>query len=87
MILSESKASPIVDLLVRYACETIKEKTNIDFPKEDIEYELFDCEWLFGVNIDDEENYIDLTELVKQIDFIIERNIKYIFEEQKGKWQ
>ena len=84
MILSESKANPIVDLLVRYACEAIKEKTNIDFPKEDIEYELFDCEWLFGVNIDDEENYINLTELVKQIDFIIERNIKYIIEEQQG---
>ena len=83
MILHENKADPIVDLLIKSAADTIKEKTGIDFPADDIEQELFDCEWLFGVNIDDENNYIDLTELVKQLDYIIKRNIKFIFDEKE----
>ena len=83
MILHENKSDPIVGLLIKSAADTIKEKTGVDFPADDIEQELFDCEWLFGVNIDDEENYVDMTELVKQIDYIIERNIKYINDEKE----
>lgn len=84
MILTENKANPIVDLLIKSAVETIKEKAGYTMPADEIEQELFDAEWLFGVNIDDEENHVDMTELVKQLDYIIERNIKYIFDEREA---
>ena len=84
MILSENKANPIVNLLIKSAAETIKEKTGVKIRKEEIEIELFDSEWLFSVNIDPEKNYVDLTELVKQLDYIIERNIKYINDEKEN---
>ena len=82
MIMNEKKANPIIDLLIKSACETIKERTGVEIPKEEIECELFDSEWLFGVNLDDEENHVDMTELVKQLDYIIERNVKYIIDEE-----
>lgn len=83
MILSENKANPIVDLLIKSAVETIKEKTGVKIRYQHIAIELFDSEWLFSVNIDDEENHVDMTALVKQLDYIIERNIKYIFDERE----
>jgi len=84
MILSENKSKKIVDLLIKNAADTIKEKTGVKIRKEEIEIELFDSEWLFSVNIDPEKNYVDLTELVKQLDYIIERNIKYINDEKEN---
>lgn len=83
MILSEKKADPIVDLLLKNAVEQIKTATNTDVAKSDIEGQLFDCEWLFNINIDDEENFVDFTQVVKQLDYIIERNIKFILEEKE----
>lgn len=85
MVLSEKKADPIIDLLLKNAVEQIKTATNTDVEKSDIEEQLFDCEWLFNINIDDEENFVDFTQLVKQLDYIIERNIKFIFEEKEQK--
>ena len=84
MVLSENKANPIVDLLLKNAVEQIKTATNTDVAKSDIEEQLFDCEWLFAINIDDEENFVDFTQLVKQLDYIIERNIKYILDEKEA---
>ena len=84
MIMNEKKANPIIDLLIKSARKTIKERTGVEIPKKEIEYELFDSEWLFGVNLDDEENHVDMTELVKQLDYIIERNVKYIRDEQEN---
>jgi len=83
MVLSEKKADPIIDLLLKNAVEQIKTATNTDIAKSDIEEQLFDCEWLFAINIDDEENFVDFTQLAKQLDYIIERNIKFIIEERE----
>lgn len=84
MIISEKKAMPIINTLMENAVEEIKEKTGVEIDKGEILLELMDVEWIFGVSIDEEEEYIDLTQAIKQIDYIVARNIKYIEEEQKG---
>lgn len=81
MILSETKAMPIVDLLIDNAIEKIKEATNIEMEKDALLYDLSDCDWCYSVNIDDEENRIDITRLAKTLDYIVERNIKWTLDE------
>lgn len=82
MILSEKNAQPIIELLVENAVEQIKEKTGLEyFDKQIIFDELSDYDWLFVFNTDPEINDIDMINLIKRLDIIIERNIKWTLDE------
>lgn len=83
MILSERKAEPIVKKLLEYASEAIQEKTGVRIDWQNLGLELSDDEWIFGVNIDDEENYLDITQLMQQLDHIIKRHTRYARQERE----
>lgn len=83
MVLSERQAEPITKKLLEYASETIKEKTGVRIDWQYLSLELYDAEWIFGIEIDGQEKRVDITRLIQQIDYIIERHSRYARQERE----
>lgn len=83
MILSDRKAQPIIQKLLENASEIITEKTGVKYDWVDISLELFDCEWIFSVNIDNDKNYIDINQVVRVLDNIITRYDRFAKQERE----
>lgn len=84
MVLPESKAVPVIQLLVKNAVELIKEDTGVDVPEIEIFDELTDIEWIIEAGIIENDEYlININTVVNQLDRIINRIEKNIFDERK----
>lgn len=74
MILTEKKAVPVIQLLVKNAVEIIKEDTGIEIPKTEIFDDLSDIEWIIEAGIIENDEYlININTVVNQLDRIISR--------------
>ena len=84
MILAETKAKPIVDLLIKNAVDTIEEETGVKIPVSEVEEEVFDAEWIIcgGYNEND-EFLLHLNSLVDYLDIVIDRIEQNIFDERE----
>lgn len=84
MILSEKKAKPIVDLLIKNAVDTIEQETGVKIPVSEIEEEVFDAEWIIcgGYN-DNDEFLLHLNSFVDYLDIIMDRIEQNIFDERE----
>lgn len=84
MILSESKARPIVDLLIKNAIDTIKEETGVEIPYKEIEEQLVDMEWIIVAGyIESEEYMLHINTIVNMLDRIMDRIEQSIFDERE----
>ena len=84
MVLPESKAVPVIQLLVKNAVELIKEETGVDIPEIEIFDELSDIEWIIEAGIIENDEYlININTVVNQLDRIIDRIEKNIFDERE----
>lgn len=84
MVLPESKAVPVIQLLVKNAVELIKEDTGVDVPETEIFDDLSDIEWIIQAGfIDNDEYLININTVVNQLDRIIDRIEKNIFDERE----
>ena len=84
MILTETKAVPVIQLLVKNAVELIKEETGVDVPEVEIFDELSDIEWIIEAGINENDEYlININTVVNQLDRIIDRIEKNIFDERE----
>ena len=85
MILTEKKAVPVIQLLVKNTVEIIKEETGVDVPEIEIFDELSDIEWIIEAGINENDEYlININTVVNQLDRITDRIEKvygnHIFE-------
>lgn len=84
MVLPESKAVPVIQLLVKNAVELIKEETGVDVPEIEIFDELTDIEWIIEAGIIENDEYlININTVVNQLDRITDRIEKNIFDERE----
>lgn len=84
MILTEKKAVPVIQLLVKNAVEIIKEDTGVEIPETEIFDDLSDIEWIIEAGIIENEEYlININTVVNQLDRIINRIEKNIFDERE----
>lgn len=84
MVLTEKKAVPVIQLLVKNTVEIIKEKTGVDVPEIEIFDELSDIEWIIEAGINENDEYlININTVVNQLDRIIDRIKKSIFDERE----
>lgn len=84
MILTETKAKPIIELLIKNAVNTIKEETGVKIPVSEIETELFDMEWIIvGGYIENEEYLLHINTIVDMLDRIVDRIEQSIFDERE----
>lgn len=84
MVLTEKKAVPVIQLLVKNAVEIIKEDTGVSVPEIEIFDELTDIEWIIEAGIIENEEYlININTVVNQLDRIINRIEKNIFDERE----
>lgn len=84
MILTEKKAVPVIQLLVKNAVELIKEDTGVDIPETEIFDDLSDIEWIIEAGIIENDEYlININTVVNQLDRIINRIEKNIFDERE----
>ena len=84
MVLTEKKAVPVIQLLVKNAVELIKEETGVDIPEIEIFDELTDIEWIIEAGINENDEYlININTVVNQLDRIIDRTEKNIFNERE----
>lgn len=84
MILTEKKAVPVIQLLVKNAVEIIKEDTGVEIPEAEIFDDLSDIEWIIEAGIIENDEYlININTVVNQLDRIINRIKKNIFDERE----
>ena len=84
MILTETKAKPIVDLLIKNVVDTIEQETGVKIPVSEIETELFNMEWIIvGGYVENEEYLLHINTIVDMLDRIIDRIEKNIFDEME----
>ena len=84
MVLTEKKAVPVIQLLVKNAVELIKEDTGVDIPETEIFDDLSDIEWIIAAGIIENDEYlININTVVNQLDRIIDRIEKNIFDERE----
>lgn len=84
MILTETKAKPIIDLLIKNAVDTIEQETGVKIPVSEIETELFDMEWIVvGGYIENEEYLFHINTVVDMLDRIVDRIEQNIFDERE----
>lgn len=84
MVLTEKKAVPVIQLLVKNAVELIKEETGVDIPEIEIFDELTDVEWIIEAGIIENDEYlININTVVNQLDRITNRIKKNIFDERE----
>ena len=84
MVLPESKAVPVIQLLVKNTAEIIKEETGVDVPEIEIFDELTDIEWIIKAGIIENDEYlININTVVNQLDRITDRIEKNIFDERE----
>ena len=84
MILSETKARPIVDLLIKNAVDTIKEETGVEIPYKEIEEQLVDIEWIIVAGYTESEEYmLHINTIVDMLDRIMDRIEQSIFDERE----
>lgn len=84
MILTETKAKPIVDLLIKNAVDTIEQETGVKIPVSEIEQEVFDAEWIICGGYDEKDEFLlHLNSLVDYLDVITDRIEQNIFDERE----
>lgn len=84
MVLPENKAVPVIQLLVKNAVEIIKEDTGVEIPETEIFDDLSDIEWIIAAGIIENDEYlININTVVNQLDRIIDRIEKNIFDERE----
>ena len=84
MILTETKAKPIVDLLIKNAVDTIEQETGVKIPVSEIEEEIFDAEWIICGGYDENDEFLlHLNSLVNHLDVIMDRIEQNIFDEKE----
>lgn len=84
MILSEKKAVPVIQLLVKNTVEIIKEETGVEIPEIEIFDELSDIEWIITSGIIEGDEYmININSVVNQLDRITDKIEKNIFDERE----
>lgn len=84
MVLTEKKAVPVIQLLVKNTVELIKEDTGVDIPEAEIFDDLTDIEWIIDAGIIENDEYlININTVVNQLDRIIDRIEKNIFDERE----
>ena len=82
-IVTVTESEPVINKWISEAVDQIESKTGVKMDSADVLAQLTDCEWIFGIVVDKETIRIDMDKARKQLDYIIERNIKFISDEME----
>lgn len=83
-VITVTQAEPIIGKWISEAVAEIEAKTDVKMDSNDVLEDLADCDWIFGITVNDEETKINMALARAQLDRITERNIKLIIDEMEA---